>query len=588
MMIKKFSKTFVLLIAIVIMCTSFVLVSAEDTTSVAADTINKKFDPDNVCIEVWGTLKTNRAGTNLLLRMLDESGDEVFVEYTTTRFSVGESEPKVVEYNFGKVMLPADLPSGNYRIEVSGHDIKPYLQTSYEFSGDDRILKVMLAVEAAQKSNTVGTVILGEIDGILNKDILDIEVEDYESFGENGKKAFENIMKDVTYTLPDDPSHYVDPVDKEAIKDARKTFRAEYKKAIASGLFAEATDSEKVASWLAKYYEDSDLKLNEDATITEWLAETKTDADFIRRISEATAPMTIDEIKDYIYESVLLSVIKSKSDKDVKKILFEEEKLEKYFPGLNKTAFLSLDANIKPSVIMTISGTEYDTCKDAVDAINKLIENSYDLDDDEYYESPSGGGVRLPNAPVKSEVESVPQKSFTDLDDVEWAREAIEFLYDKGIVNGKQEGIYAPNDNITRAEFVKIVATSLGITGSISDMPFVDIDKGSWYAPYVAAVYEAKIVMGDENGYFNPETNITRQDMATILYRSMGVTSKNDAELSFTDNNKISDYAKEAVAYLASRQIINGFQDGRFGALENATRAQTAVMVYNIIKNPVQ
>jgi len=192
----------------------------------------------------------------------------------------------------------------------------------------------------------------------------------------------------------------------------------------------------------------------------------------------------------------------------------------------------------------------------------------------------SSGGVNkvLPifNNTTSSVEETKKQAVFEDLEGYDWAKVAIESLYNAGIVNGKDERKFVPGDYITRAEFVKLMCVTLDIPEG--DAEFTDVSKADWYAPYVKRAASAGLVVGHE-GKFNPNSNITRQDMAVIISRALNLTS--DKNLNYSDTSEISDYALHSVAALTEKGIMNGY-DGYFAPLRNATRAEAAMVIYSI------
>ena len=103
---------------------------------------------------------------------------------------------------------------------------------------------------------------------------------------------------------------------------------------------------------------------------------------------------------------------------------------------------------------------------------------------------------------------------------------------------------------------------------------------GDWFAPYVTKAASKEIVKGSGN-LFRPNDTITRQDASVILYRLLGGKVVFSDTASFTDDTQISDYAKDAVAYLAGIKIINGMSDGSFQPNGLLTRAQAAVLIYS-------
>lgn len=179
-----------------------------------------------------------------------------------------------------------------------------------------------------------------------------------------------------------------------------------------------------------------------------------------------------------------------------------------------------------------------------------------------------------------------PSSVFTDLAGSEWAENAITALYKKGIVSGSGDGRFYPGNNITREEFVKLVIEAFNIEANDENTDFADAEKGAWYCKYINAAVNNGIVTGKDNGTFGIGENITRQDMAVILYRTakaLGYEFGATKEVSFTDSENISDYAVEAVMALSNAGIINGMENGVFAPLENATRAQGAQIIYNVL-----
>lgn len=177
---------------------------------------------------------------------------------------------------------------------------------------------------------------------------------------------------------------------------------------------------------------------------------------------------------------------------------------------------------------------------------------------------------------------------FTDLDSTEWAREAVEALAAKGVVSGKQNGIFAPNDNVTRAEFAQMLIKAMNLTDANAAVDvFEDVNYGDWYYTSVATAYNEGIIAGHDNGTFGVSDNITRQDMAAIAYRAAdvgGISLYDEREMSFADAQSIAGYAFDAVMALANAGIINGMTDTEFMPQGTATRAQAAVIIYNLIK----
>lgn len=194
--------------------------------------------------------------------------------------------------------------------------------------------------------------------------------------------------------------------------------------------------------------------------------------------------------------------------------------------------------------------------------------------------SSSGAIAIVPTTDLK-ENEIVSNKPlFTDIDNSHWAYNAVADLTNKGIINGKGNGVFAPDSTVTRAEFVKMlcIAKDIKAEGPIS---FRDVERYAWYEEYVAAAFNAGLVKGISENEFGVNLPISRQDICTILYRSLKVNEEN--ELQFADSESIAEYATDAVAYFAKEGVVNGFEDATFRPAAKCTRAQAAMIIYNYL-----
>ena len=164
---------------------------------------------------------------------------------------------------------------------------------------------------------------------------------------------------------------------------------------------------------------------------------------------------------------------------------------------------------------------------------------------------------------------------FADItEEYAWAVEAITTLKDLGVINGKDDNNFAPDADITRAEFTKMVAVLFGLEVGAVDTHFADCAADAWYTPYIVAATEAGFINGVNDAEFAPDATITREQACTILGRALKVAG--EAELTFTDAAEVADYAKAAIAALAEMGIVNGYEDGSFAPVNNITRAEAA------------
>lgn len=159
-----------------------------------------------------------------------------------------------------------------------------------------------------------------------------------------------------------------------------------------------------------------------------------------------------------------------------------------------------------------------------------------------------------------------------------WAESYVTRLSNMKIVSGYPDGSFKPENNVTRAEFVKLVvgAFSLSAQGSVS---FGDVYTTDWYKPYIDIAAMLGVVNGAD-GMFRPNDYITRQDAALILYRALSLRFEiPDGAVFFADEALVANYASIAIRSMAAQKIITGYADGSFGPMENTSRAQAATLI---------
>jgi len=207
--------------------------------------------------------------------------------------------------------------------------------------------------------------------------------------------------------------------------------------------------------------------------------------------------------------------------------------------------------------------------------------------------SPFGGSYvqNIPTTSIETEkgndTESSSTKEFSDITNYGWAKESINGLYKRGIINGFGDGKFYPQNNVKREEFVKMLVEYLELDKEAKST-FKDVSYDAWYSEYVQAAVSNGIVNGISESEFGSGLNITRQDIAVMCYNAMKKhidTLGAEKNLSaFKDAQEISNYAKEAVKVLGSMGVLNGNENGEFLPKNNATRAEAAKILYMMIK----
>lgn len=176
--------------------------------------------------------------------------------------------------------------------------------------------------------------------------------------------------------------------------------------------------------------------------------------------------------------------------------------------------------------------------------------------------------------------------SFTDLEN-HWAESAITNMASKGIIKGYADGSFKPSASITRGEFATLLARAFGLDKISEVNPFKDVAADKWYTDGIVALYHAGITSGRADGTFGVNAPITNEEISAMLYRTitalnMNMSEINPSGMTFTDHDKISPYAKEAIQNLVKMGIISGQPDGSFGAKNSTSRAQVAVMLNRV------
>lgn len=142
---------------------------------------------------------------------------------------------------------------------------------------------------------------------------------------------------------------------------------------------------------------------------------------------------------------------------------------------------------------------------------------------------------------------------------------------------------------VTREQFVKMILLALDLYEETSPQAaFGDVEAGAWYAPYIASAVSQGIIKGISETEFGVGQQVSRQDMAVILYRAMAKTgwvfADAGSQTAFSDDGDIAAYAKEAVASLSAAGIINGMTESTFAPGQAANPRQAAVILYRMLE----
>ena len=173
--------------------------------------------------------------------------------------------------------------------------------------------------------------------------------------------------------------------------------------------------------------------------------------------------------------------------------------------------------------------------------------------------------------------------NFTDVEENGWYHTGVDFMVKNGFMNGVADDAFDVDGNLTRAQLVTILYRIAGEPESTATNPFADVADGQWYTNAVIWAAENGIVKGVNTTTFAPNDQITREQIATILFRYAKAEKVEGKLAGFPDAEKVSDYAADAMAWAVEQGLVNGISesDGKtyLAPQETATRAQIAVIL---------
>lgn len=182
--------------------------------------------------------------------------------------------------------------------------------------------------------------------------------------------------------------------------------------------------------------------------------------------------------------------------------------------------------------------------------------------------------------------------TFADMEN-HWAKDAVNDMGSRLVINGVNKTTFNPNADITRAEFAAIIVRGLGLKLGDGKTAFADVPANSWYAGAVETASEYGLITGFEDGTFQPNAPITREQAMNIIAKAMKLTGIADQTgtvdvtsvlTAFTDGGNIGVWAKDSMALAAKAGLISGRGDNKLEAKANVTRAEVAVLIQRLLQ----
>ena len=174
---------------------------------------------------------------------------------------------------------------------------------------------------------------------------------------------------------------------------------------------------------------------------------------------------------------------------------------------------------------------------------------------------------------------SCPMSGYTDLNMGEWYHDGIHYCLDEGLMDGVDAGMFAPNATTSRAMIVTILWRLQGSPEVEATETFTDVSPDAWYAKAIAWAVAEGVADGYGEGLFGPNDAITREQLAAMLWRYAARPESEGGLSAFADGAETSAWAQQAVSWAVSLGLINGVDSDRLDPKGQATRAQTATIL---------
>ena len=220
-----------------------------------------------------------------------------------------------------------------------------------------------------------------------------------------------------------------------------------------------------------------------------------------------------------------------------------------------------------------------------------------------------GGGAPPNNPPPQEPVKEIPAKPdspeeavyptpedtqplvvLKDMPAGHWAREEVSYLINRQIINGFPDGTFRPQQAVTRAEISVMLAKALGLSAGPAFPNINDVNPDNWAFSGIAAVNQARLMVGYQDGSFRANRPLTRLELVQVIMaalnygRTEGYTASIDTLSRFRDRNSIPGWAQDSVAAAVELNLVGGLPGDLFAGEQNATRSQVAVLLSKVLR----
>ena len=191
------------------------------------------------------------------------------------------------------------------------------------------------------------------------------------------------------------------------------------------------------------------------------------------------------------------------------------------------------------------------------------------------------------NTTIYAGWKEIKDNPFTDVSESDWFYEDVMFVFTNGLMVGTGDTTFSPEISTSRAMIAVTLWRMEGEPAAKGANPFTDVENGAWYTEAITWANENGIAEGYGNGCFQPETPVTREQLAAFFYRyaeykgyDITITGSLDR---FNDKDNVSDWAKEAMAWAVGYGLIGGKDNNMLDPQGEATRAEFATIFFRLL-----
>lgn len=481
---------------------------------------------------------------------LDSLTEENLAQMTVMAYEI---TPEADGSISGRFKLPRDAEFGTYRVYIGEEE-----PVSFYYANPEEIQEAVRAVQKAT-ADTIGTVL---IKYTTEKDILGLDLNgDYQMTASAVNRALAELVQDAA---------------PQSIGEIKACFAA----ALDIGRIAIGNESQVKAALTANSLA---LKLDGKAEVSALAA--------MVTVLRGTEIINRNAVEKLVRTASTLVRINLATKGEMTEVLNSYNDIL----GLELTGdYLSLDTI---EINKALVGKNFRSVKGVQEAFSgRILQLKQSQNTGSHGGGGGGGGVTSsyeltatptqPPLPTPQPSQSPqPEERFNDLEQEAWAIPYINALAGKNIVQGTGEGRFAPRQEVTREQFLKMLLEAFGMKGEYVETGFSDVVPEMWYAPYISQGVALGIVKGTDETNFGVGKSVSREEMAVMAARLLEQQqiALPEGTAQFVDFDEISAYAKNAVGGMQQAGLIDGMADGRFAPRQPLSRAQAAKVIYQLL-----